>query len=295
MAHDAGMLMKPESIGEWLARQWSARFAEIMLTMGDVQAEMHVSGIEPASLPSQLVWWEQPFDCGPECTIWCGSSEDGQQTAGKIVLTAAGVDSPPPSEVESTYFELIRQAMSGVAQDIGQRAGRLVACGAGTEQNPPASVKAVWEISATVPDGGPLTFYVIPHPSLSQLLQALAASEQNSGDDPKRPQATPDPLGDSEPQSVAGSRTFDLLLDVELPVNISFGRASLKLNDALKLITGSLIELDRGLSDPVELLVNNCVIARGEVVVIEGNYGVRVTEIVSQKERLQQSRRFMLR
>jgi flagellar motor switch protein FliN len=57
----------------------------------------------------------------------------------------------------------------------------------------------------------------------------------------------------------------------------------LKLHDAIKLITGSLIELDRGLSDPVELLVNNCVIARGEVVVVEGNYGVRITEIISQK------------
>jgi flagellar motor switch protein FliN len=98
----------------------------------------------------------------------------------------------------------------------------------------------------------------------------------------------------SELETTTGSRTFDLLLDVELPVSISFGRAALKLNDALKLITGSLVELDRNLSDPVELLVNNCVIARGEVVVIEGNYGVRITEIVSQKERLQQSRRFML-
>jgi flagellar motor switch protein FliN/FliY len=68
----------------------------------------------------------------------------------------------------------------------------------------------------------------------------------------------------------------------------------LKLQDAIRLITGSLIELDRGLSDPVDLLVNNCVIARGEVVVVEGNYGVRITVIVSQKERLQQTRRYML-
>ncbi|MDQ2839607.1 MAG: flagellar motor switch protein FliN, partial [Acidobacteriota bacterium] len=97
-----------------------------------------------------------------------------------------------------------------------------------------------------------------------------------------------------EPAAPMGSRTFELLLDVELPVSVSFGRAALKLHDAIKLITGSLIELDRGLSDPVELLVNNCVIARGEVVVVEGNYGVRITEIVSQKERLQQTRRYML-
>lgn len=79
-----------------------------------------------------------------------------------------------------------------------------------------------------------------------------------------------------------------------MPVSVSFGRTILKLNDAVRLITGSLVELDRSLNDPVELLVNNCVIARGEVVVVEGNYGVRITEIVSQKERLQHSRRYML-
>jgi flagellar motor switch protein FliN/FliY len=55
-----------------------------------------------------------------------------------------------------------------------------------------------------------------------------------------------------------------------------------------------LIELNRALTDPVELLVNNCIIARGEVVVVEGNYGVRLTEIVSHKERLQQGRRHIL-
>jgi flagellar motor switch protein FliN/FliY len=94
--------------------------------------------------------------------------------------------------------------------------------------------------------------------------------------------------------NVAKSRTFELLLDVELPISVSFGRTSLRVQDAINLVSGSLIELDRNVSDPVELIVNNAVIARGEVVVIEGNYGIRLTEIVSLKERLQQSRRYML-
>jgi flagellar motor switch protein FliN len=93
---------------------------------------------------------------------------------------------------------------------------------------------------------------------------------------------------------VAESRTFDLLLDVELPVSVSFGRATLRISEAMNLVSGSLIELDRALTDPVELLVNNSIIARGEVVVVEGNYGVRLTEIVSHLERLQQGRRHIL-
>jgi flagellar motor switch protein FliN/FliY len=73
---------------------------------------------------------------------------------------------------------------------------------------------------------------------------------------------------------------------VELPVSVSFGRARVPLKDVLKLTSGSIVELNRSVSDPVEVIVNNCVIARGEVVVVDGNYGIRIQEILSRQERL---------
>ena len=82
------------------------------------------------------------------------------------------------------------------------------------------------------------------------------------------------------------SKTFDLLLDVELPVSISFGGTELLLRDVLKLTTGSIVELNRSVTEPVELVVNNCVIARGEVVVIDGNFGVRIQHVISRQDRL---------
>jgi flagellar motor switch protein FliN/FliY len=82
------------------------------------------------------------------------------------------------------------------------------------------------------------------------------------------------------------SKTLGLLLDVELPVSVSFGRTQLPLKDVIKLTTGSVIELNRTIQEPVEVIVNNCVIARGEVVVVEGNFGVRIHEVVSREERL---------
>lgn len=80
---------------------------------------------------------------------------------------------------------------------------------------------------------------------------------------------------------------MELLLDVELPVSVSFGSAQLPLKDVLKLTSGSIVELDRSISEPVEVIINNCIIARGEVVVVEGNYGVRIQQIISRRERLQ--------
>jgi flagellar motor switch protein FliN len=78
------------------------------------------------------------------------------------------------------------------------------------------------------------------------------------------------------------------LLDVEMNVTVRFGSTQLPLRDVADFGVGSMIELDRSVDEPVEVLVNNVPFARGEVVVVDGYYGVRVSEIVSPCERVQQ-------
>jgi flagellar motor switch protein FliN/FliY len=90
-----------------------------------------------------------------------------------------------------------------------------------------------------------------------------------------------------EETAPGGAGTLDLLMDIELPVNISFGKTQMPLQQVLKWTTGSIVELENMVNEPVEIVINNCVIARGEVVVVEGNYGVRVQEIISRAQRLQ--------
>ena len=79
---------------------------------------------------------------------------------------------------------------------------------------------------------------------------------------------------------------LDLILDIELPVYVSLGKSRMKIKDVLKLGSGSLIELDRSADDYVDLVVNGKVIARGEVVVVESNFALRIKEIVSKSERI---------
>ncbi|WP_027389524.1 flagellar motor switch protein FliN [Chrysiogenes arsenatis] len=81
-------------------------------------------------------------------------------------------------------------------------------------------------------------------------------------------------------------RNIEMLLDVDLSVIIRIGSTQIYMKDLLKLGSGSIVELDKKASDPVELVVNNKVIARGEVVVIDANFGLRINEILSKKERL---------
>jgi flagellar motor switch protein FliN/FliY len=72
---------------------------------------------------------------------------------------------------------------------------------------------------------------------------------------------------------------LDLVMDVELSVTLRFGQRQLTLREVMDLTSGSVVELDRQVEEPVELLLNGTVIARGEAVVIDGNYGLRVTEV----------------
>jgi flagellar motor switch protein FliN len=82
---------------------------------------------------------------------------------------------------------------------------------------------------------------------------------------------------------------LNFLLDLKLPLSVSFGSAHLPLKDVLKLTIGSSVELNRGTGDPVEIIVNDRVIARGEVVVVDGNYGVRIKQIVGRGDATQEA------
>lgn len=78
------------------------------------------------------------------------------------------------------------------------------------------------------------------------------------------------------------TRNTGIMLDFELPVRISLARTTVPLKDILKLSTGSVLELNRSLDDLADVVVNNRVVAQGEIVVVEGNYGIRIQRINNQ-------------
>jgi len=273
---------------DWLVSEWTARFADIMQTMADAKPMTKFSGVAEAP-KGDLLWWKQPFSCSPDAPLWVGAPEQSWPAVGKVVLASAGVTSPPAAEIRSTWLEIIRQSMAGLAQGIGTLTSSEVTCGEGSETAVDGAANKVFEIEAEIGDPPKIVFYLVVSDALAT---AISAPQESLRTGQNGKSLSPGPS--DQLSKVAGSRTFELLLDVELPVSVSFGRATLRISEAMNLVSGSLIELDRALTDPVELLVNNSIIARGEVVVVEGNYGVRLTEIVSHLERLQQGRRHIL-
>lgn len=88
----------------------------------------------------------------------------------------------------------------------------------------------------------------------------------------------------SEKESV---RNLDLVLDIPLTVTVELGRAKMLINDLLQLNQGSVVELTKLVGEPLEVLVNQKLVARGEVVVVNEKFGVRLTDIISPLERVQ--------
>jgi flagellar motor switch protein FliN/FliY len=86
--------------------------------------------------------------------------------------------------------------------------------------------------------------------------------------------------------SQSGNRNLDLLLDIELGVTLRFGTRQMLLKEIIELCSGSVVELDRRVQEPVDLLIDGRLIAQGEVVIVEGNYGLRILQVATPGEKL---------
>jgi len=108
---------------------------------------------------------------------------------------------------------------------------------------------------------------------------------------PKPAAAAPAPAQPAaQSPSPSLSAGIELLLDVELEATLRFGCKELPLAEILDLGPGDVVQLDRNVADPVDLVVGDKIVARGEVVLVNGNFGLRVTEVASPKKRLESIR-----
>ncbi|MEA3546424.1 MAG: flagellar motor switch protein FliN [Thermodesulfobacteriota bacterium] len=92
-------------------------------------------------------------------------------------------------------------------------------------------------------------------------------------------------LGNGKTSS-SGERNLDFLLDLPLKVTVELGRNTMLIDKMLQMTQGSVIELEKAAGEPVEIFVNNKLLGKGEVIVVNDRFGVRITEIISQADRI---------
>ncbi|SDG98169.1 flagellar motor switch protein FliN/FliY [Alteribacillus persepolensis] len=142
----------------------------------------------------------------------------------------------------------------------------------------PAAKQAKHEPSNTYPPASSS-----PRPSSDN---QVLGREQPDGERAKNVQAAQFSSFEEPSLNETESKNLNMLLDIPLSVTVELGRTKRSVQDILQLSQGSIIELDKLAGEPVDILVNQKLVAKGEVVVIDENFGVRVTDIVSQAERI---------
>ncbi len=272
----------------WLAQAWARRLGEAYETTTGQKFELTtLEALNPSRLETataDATWWEQPFSSPLDATLLLAASVKTSVAVGQRALESAGVTGATPDESQSMYREFIRQSLDAVAVDLGSRLGSEVLCLSGWDASAPAG-RPGFRLQMKDPEGAlTVEFGLVVSPALESALDGVKEIPA-PGAKAELPSPAPDASAAADGQTSIPP-TMDLVLDVELPVSISFGRTSLLVKEVLKLTSGSIVELNRSVNEPVDIVVNNCVIARGEVVVVDGNYGVRISQIISRQERL---------
>ena len=266
---------------DWLGAQWadSLRLALENMSATAIPVEPGVPLESGANPGSDWLWLQQALTQAPQCPLWVGAPAVTWRRIAERILEAAGLESVDEEEIRRTYIEVVQHSFNALASAVSGVLGHDLTCG--SSNLTPLAPPLPWLQFTLGADLGTPIFLAFA-PTLRESLAALATPPRTEGSLAQLP-APP-------PKAPGVASKIEVLYEVELPVSISFGHAQLPLRDVLKLATGSIVELNRTVSEPVDIVVNNCVIARGEVVVVDGNYGVKILEIVNHSERLRSLR-----
>jgi len=213
-----------------------------------------------------VLWQGQSFEGDRGGAIWVGTSAETC-----TALTKSLEDDP--AACESLYRELLEQSFEGAAQLLSSGRQHKLVRGRPIKNETPPSDLALESLWLVLSEGDRIAILVGIDSAFASL---LAADNQ---------QAAEASSGGRKADSRQSPPALECLTNLELPVSVVLGRAKVRIREALKLTAGSLIELDRRVGEPVEIIVHNVVVARGEVVSVKGNYGVRIQEVSSPRER----------
>ena len=281
MPNQGAELWKSVGSSHWLVTGWLYALRQVLESLSPDSGFAGIT-FNPVAADNQAwaqwtspTWCQMPLEAIPGAAISVGCPQPTVQMLAGVI---AGDMALAEAECQGTFLEVVNQVVSSVGDAISARLKKRVSFSQAQVGECPAGLDYAIQIE-------------FPHQGVTHMMALIPNQELMQGvggvSDPSEitPAAPASPVASAK-ASAGAAGNLELLLEVELPVSVTFGRTQLPLKDVLKLSSGSIVELNRLVNEPVEVVINNCVIARGEVVVVEGNYGVRVTEIVSRQERI---------
>lgn len=255
---------------------WSPEFAKSVEMFTGLSVSIQPGGeAKPEQMlgaGDSILWQTQTIECGLTGSVWIGTP-----AATRLAVTESLGEEAETRE--SLYRELLSQSLAGATHVLSSGQGQKIVCKEALEDGslPPdlAGTQIAW---LSMPGREPAPIFVGFQSDFVALMLAVErGSSVEDADEPTPPAKEP---------STGSDQLFDRLVDLELPVAVVLGRAQVRVQDALKLTAGSLVELDSRSGDSVEIVVHNAVVARGEVVSVGGNYGVKIREVISRSDRV---------
>ncbi|MGA2723457.1 MAG: FliM/FliN family flagellar motor switch protein [Bryobacteraceae bacterium] len=233
------------------------------------KAESHAS---PSNeVKDGLAWRAQSLNLLEEPSFWIGAPAESWAGLSRLTLAALGVNAPTDHDIQSTCRDLMAQTSSIVASQLTCQFGKEISGGDSIPNSQPNRDGALvfsWSLDAGLAsvEGAAVWSEALLRRCADFTVQQAAVKAGSA-------EATP---ASSSETVEFGGRTLDSIPRLDLRVNFILGRTTLPLRDVFKLTVGSVIELDRSVVDPVDVVIRNRVLARGHVVVVDGNYGLKI-------------------
>jgi len=240
-----------------------------------------------ATLFSQALAGEPELSEAPPLPLEAGSFGFAAHLAGDIagrfaVLLDAGLlDSPLVGEgvdQKAGWAELLREVAEAAAADLATKTASKCRVESFDAIASEARVSRAFQLRS-----GDRAWTILVRDEVRPAKPAADAPQA-------APSAGPAETGRAPSAAPPLAPGIELLLDVELDAALRFGCREMPLGDILELGPGDVVQLDRTVTDPVDLVIGDKIVARGEVVLVDGNFGLRVTEVASPRKRLESIR-----
>jgi flagellar motor switch protein FliN/FliY len=237
-----------------------------------------------AGEPELVESFPRPFESG--AFGYAATLEGGQAGRFSVTVDAGILDVPLLGEgrdQKAAWEELLREIAEAAAGELLARTGsacrvvRFEPADAGSQASQAFQLRS-----------GDRAWTLLVRDEVQDAERAGATGEPEPAGRAASAPATPTPGSAEVPPGL--SPGLELLLDVELEATLRFGCREMPLGEILELGPGDVVQLDRQASDPVDLIVGDKIVARGDVVLVNGNFGLRVTEVAAPRKRLESIR-----
>ena len=246
---------------------WMPEFVKTveMFTGTSVAIEPRQQDTDAAAPAEGVLWHEQTFERTETGKFWIGAPAPD-------AVRLLGESASDETSGAALFRELVGQSLKAAAEMLNSSShpGLKGLDTVSTDAPPSSSTGVSFLITGS---GAPIPVWLRCDEAFTSLLHSAG-------------EAAPQPVGAPAISAPPPIVTPDSLHGIDLPVVVVLGRATLRIAEVLKLTVGSIVELDRRVGEPVEVCIQGVVVARGEVVSIRGNYGVRIVEVL-RRNRLQ--------